>query len=129
MFDLDFKEAHYGNTDGEKKKLAGYVAAIANTAGGVIFIGIEEDDQARAIAAPGVQVSEAERGRIRQIVASQVSPCPTFDVEIITDECECPAATSQDASGHDEPQATPLPRIHHDRRPAQPERTSRRAGG
>jgi predicted HTH transcriptional regulator len=54
MFDLDFKEAHYGNTDGEKKKLAGYVAAIANTAGGVILIGIEEDDQARAIAAPGV---------------------------------------------------------------------------
>jgi hypothetical protein len=37
-FDLDFKKARYGNSDSERRKLAGDVAAMANTAGGVILI-------------------------------------------------------------------------------------------
>jgi Schlafen, AlbA_2 len=91
-FDLDFKATHYGGTDKEKRALAVDVAAMANTAGGVILIGIDEDERARATAAPGVEVSDAERGRIRQIVASQVSPFPTFDVEMISDEAEVDSA-------------------------------------
>lgn len=46
----------------------------------MIVLGIAEDDQARAASAPSVPLSDAEAGRIRQIVASQVSPLPTFDV-------------------------------------------------
>jgi hypothetical protein len=91
-FDLDFKAAHYGRTETDKRALAVDVAAMANAAGGVILIGIDEDEQARATAAPGVEVSDAERGRINQIVASQVSPFPTFGVEIISDESEVDAA-------------------------------------
>jgi hypothetical protein len=52
---------------------------MANTAGGVIVLGIAEDNRARAAAAPGVALSDGEVGRIRQIVASLVSPLPTVD--------------------------------------------------
>jgi uncharacterized membrane protein len=62
------------------------VAAKANTAGGVILIGIDEDEQARPTDASGVELSDAERGRIRQVVAGLVSPMPTLDVEMIPDE-------------------------------------------
>ncbi|MFD7320022.1 helix-turn-helix domain-containing protein [Streptomyces sp. NPDC059875] len=79
-YDLDFKRGLYGNKDAEKRDLAGDVAAMANTAGGVIVLGVDEDDQARACAAPGVALSDDEVGRIRQIVSSLVSPLPTFDI-------------------------------------------------
>lgn len=85
-FDLDFKEQHYGRSDSEKRDLAGDVAALANTAGGVIVIGIAEDDQARAAAAPGVEVTDAEVARIRQVVAFGVSPLPSFDVIPVLDD-------------------------------------------
>jgi Putative DNA-binding domain len=79
-YDLDFKATLYGKSDKERRDLAGDVAALANTAGGVIVLGIAEDDQARAASVTSVLLSDAEVGRIRQIVASQVSPLPTFDV-------------------------------------------------
>lgn len=79
-YDLDFKRGLYGNKDAEKRDLAGDVAAMANTAGGVIVLGVDEDDQARACAARGVALSDDEVGRIRQIVSSLVSPLPTFDI-------------------------------------------------
>jgi Putative DNA-binding domain len=79
-YDLDFKATLYGKSDKERRDLAGDVAALANTAGGVIVLGIAEDNQARAAAAPGVALSDAEVGRVRQVVASQVSPLPTLDV-------------------------------------------------
>jgi hypothetical protein len=85
-FDLDFKSALYGRSDRDKQKLAVDVAAMANTAGGVIVLGIDEDDQACAAATATVEVSEAERGRIQQVVAALVAPMPTFDVEIIYDD-------------------------------------------
>jgi hypothetical protein len=46
-YDLDFKGELYGRSDKERRDLAGDVAALANTTGGVIVLGIEEDDQAR----------------------------------------------------------------------------------
>ncbi len=79
-YDLDFKATLYGKSDKERRDLAGDVAALANTAGGVIVLGIAEDDQARAASVTSVLLSDAEVGRIRQIVASQVSPLPTLDV-------------------------------------------------
>ena len=62
-FDLDFKQALYGTSDAAKRDLAIDVAALANTSGGLLILGIEEDNQARAIAAPGVALSDDERRR------------------------------------------------------------------
>src|SRR5688572_6983205 len=42
--DLDVKQALYGNSDRDKRDLAGDVAAMANTIGGAIVFGIGEDD-------------------------------------------------------------------------------------
>ena len=79
-FDLDFKRTLYGRTDSDKRALAGDVAALANTAGGIIVLGIEEDEHARATATPGVELSDGEVARILTVVASLVAPMPAFDV-------------------------------------------------
>jgi schlafen family protein len=79
-FDLDFKQALYGRGDSDKRALAGDVAALANTGGGIIVLGVQEDDQARATDAPGVDLSDIEITRMRQIVASLVVPMPILDI-------------------------------------------------
>lgn len=79
-FDLDFKRTLYGNADSGRKALATDVAALANTAGGLLVLGIEEDRQARAVAAPGVTVSDDELNRIRSVIGSRVVPFPAFDL-------------------------------------------------
>jgi predicted HTH transcriptional regulator len=84
-YDLDFKASLYGHSDGDKRDLGGDVAAMANTAGGVLVLGIDEDDHARASAAPGVALSDDEVNRIYMIVASKVSPLPAFDVRQVHD--------------------------------------------
>jgi hypothetical protein len=63
-----------------RRALAGDVAAMANTAGGIIVIGIDEDEQACATAAPGVELTETETRRVLQVVGALVSPLPVFDV-------------------------------------------------
>lgn len=83
--DLDYKAELYGNGDSARRDLAGDVAALANSTGGLIILGIEEDDQARAVAVPGVPVSDAEELRIRQIVAGNTAPVPRFDVLTLED--------------------------------------------
>jgi hypothetical protein len=90
-FDLDFKSKMYGPTDKDRRDAATDVAALANTAGGLLVLGIEEDDQARATAAPGLELSEVDERRIRQIVGSQVVPMPVIDVLRVEDP---------DRSGH-----------------------------
>jgi hypothetical protein len=87
-FDLDYKRTTYGSSDGDKRALRVDVAALANTAGGVIVIGVAEDTQARAAAAPGVPLSDGEIGRMRQIVAPGVSPMPVLDILSIPDETD-----------------------------------------
>jgi hypothetical protein len=84
-FDLDFKSEMYGSSDRGKHDAATDVAALANTAGGLLILGVEEDEQARASAAPGITLSEADERRIRQIVGSQVVPMPVIDVLRIPD--------------------------------------------
>ncbi|MER5996425.1 AlbA family DNA-binding domain-containing protein [Streptomyces viridosporus] len=78
--DLDFKAELYGRSDRSKRDLAGDVAALANTSGGVLVLGIAEDNQARATAAPEVALDNAEQDRIRQIVSELVHPTPVIDV-------------------------------------------------
>ncbi|SCF29408.1 Putative DNA-binding domain-containing protein [Micromonospora viridifaciens] len=85
-FDLDFKLTLYGRSDADKRSLASDVAALANTGGGVILLGIEEDDQARATNAPGVEISDAEVARMRQVIASLVAPMPALDILSVPDK-------------------------------------------
>ncbi|NMI54225.1 MULTISPECIES: helix-turn-helix domain-containing protein [unclassified Streptomyces] len=84
-YDLEFKGELYGGNDKAKRDLAGDMAALANTAGGVLLLGVAEDDQARAAELPGVALSDGEVLRIRNIVADMVHPLPTFDVRQIED--------------------------------------------
>jgi hypothetical protein len=84
-FDLEFKSELYGSSEKAKRDAATDVTALANTAGGLIIIGIKEDDQARAAGAPGVALSEADERQIRQVVASQVVPMPVLDVVRVED--------------------------------------------
>jgi len=79
-FDLDFKGTLYGNSDKERRDLCGDVAALANTSGGVIIVGVDEDEYAIATATPGVELGDAERNRMLQTLASGVAPLPALDV-------------------------------------------------
>lgn len=79
-FDLDFKGTLYGNSDKERRDLCGDVAALANASGGVIVLGVEEDDHAIATATPGAELGDAERTRMLQILASGVAPLPALDI-------------------------------------------------
>ena len=80
--DLDFKQAHYGTSDNDKRELAKDVAALANTSGGVILIGIEEREGVASELRPLPFADEDER-RYRQIVGNLVAPLPSFDVRRI----------------------------------------------
>jgi predicted HTH transcriptional regulator len=55
--DLDFKETRYGKRDSEKRDLAGDVAALANTLGGALILGLKDEDG--------------------MAVGTRASPCPT----------------------------------------------------
>lgn len=79
-FDLDFKGTSYGSSDKERRDLCGDVAALANTTGGVIIIGVEEDEHAIAVSTPGVEIGDSERNRMLQTIASGVAPLPALDV-------------------------------------------------
>ncbi len=100
-FDLDFKAALYGRGDSERRALAGDVAAWPTRQA----VGMAEDDQARAVAAPGVQVTDAEVARIRQVIASLAAPCPwsTFS------PCRAAPNTVLASDPISPPQAGPIP--------------------
>ena len=79
--DIDFKQSLYGNSDSEKRALAGDVAAMANSIGGVLILGIGERDGAATELSP-VSIAEEEAIRMRQILGGLVSPLP--DVNIVS---------------------------------------------
>ena len=75
-FDLDFKKELYGRGDSSKRDLCGDVAAMANTSGGLIILGLDENEHGNAAAAPLVALSDDEKRRMLQVIASGVSPLP-----------------------------------------------------
>lgn len=87
-FDLDLKGGLYGNSDRERRDLCGDVAALANTSGGVIILGVEEDQHALAAATPGVQLADAERNRMLQTLASGIAPMPACEVLSVSSEAD-----------------------------------------
>jgi len=72
--DLDFKGARYDYGPGGTFELAKDIAALANQVGGLLVIGIVEDDQGRASGLQPVKLDDSEKGRIRQIVADRIFP-------------------------------------------------------
>jgi len=89
----DLTPAEAGQLRGDLVDLARWASrARANTAGGVIIIGIGEDKSARAATAPGVDITDVEMSRIRQIVAAGVSPMPAFDLLPVVDGDSDPLA-------------------------------------
>lgn len=87
-FDLDFKAVLYGNGDSSRRDLCGDVAALANTSGGVIVLGVAEDEHAVACATPGVPLSDAERNRMLQILASGSAPMPACEILAVRQAAE-----------------------------------------
>ncbi|MEV4819301.1 AlbA family DNA-binding domain-containing protein [Micromonospora tulbaghiae] len=83
--DLDFKRDTYGRNDPERKKLCGDVGALANANGGLLILGMEEDNQGRAKKDFGVDISDGERIRLRQTVITNVQPPPTFEIIPVED--------------------------------------------
>src|SRR5262245_24114304 len=72
--DLDFKQARYDSGPGGAFELAKDVAAFANQVGGLLIIGVAEDEQGRAAALAPVKLNDTEKGRIRQVLADRVHP-------------------------------------------------------
>lgn len=83
--DLDFKQERYGNNDQERRELAGDIAAMANDRGGLIIIGIRDENDVAVELTP-VELVAGEEGRIRQIAASNIAPHVAFDVRIVAAE-------------------------------------------
>jgi hypothetical protein len=80
--DLDFKHTRYGNTDQQRRDLAGDLAAMANSRGGLILIGIHDENDVAVELTP-VDLIDGEEARIRQIAAGNIAPHLMFDVRVI----------------------------------------------
>lgn len=72
---LDYKRETYGNADADKKELLKDVSSFANTLGGHLIIGMDEEDGAASALVPiaGLDVDQ-ELQRLESIVRSGVEP-------------------------------------------------------
>ena len=77
--DLEFKGSLYGASDRDKQELCKDVAGMRNAVGGVIVLGVSEEDGV-AVDCPGVPLSDTEQRRMRQIVAAGTAPYAEFDI-------------------------------------------------
>ena len=90
--DLDFKLKRYGKDD--KQELAADIAAMANARGGLIIIGIRENDDGVALDTEPVELTDEEEARIRLIAASNIAPHVDFDIRVVARDKHRPAATT-----------------------------------
>ena len=89
--DLEFKQQHYGTTEGDKKEMAYDIADRANDVGGLIIIGIAEDSGGCAIALTPVDPDphgSEETTRIYQVAGSKIRPYPEIAVRKINSTTE-----------------------------------------
>lgn len=72
---LDYKAKTYGGKDDDKKELLKDVTALANTHGGHLILGIEEEDaNAKSIVSATDGSIDAELQRLEQIIRSSTEP-------------------------------------------------------
>ena len=76
--DLDFKRDHYAKAEDAGADLT----AMANTRGGIVVIGIDEEDGAATALTP-VVISDDEERRIRQAIADIVFPRLNFTIHSV----------------------------------------------
>jgi hypothetical protein len=77
--DLDFKQDRYGDSDQQKRELAGDLAAMGNGRGGLIVIGVRDENDV-AIELTPVALVDGDEARIRQVAAGNIAPHLAFDV-------------------------------------------------
>ncbi|MDP9848143.1 helix-turn-helix domain-containing protein [Streptosporangium lutulentum] len=82
--DLDYK-IMYGAQPSDRHKPGGDVAAMANTQGGLIIIGAEEDNDAQLTDLPGVALSDKEHTRLLSLIGDHVHPYAEFEVIPVPD--------------------------------------------
>jgi hypothetical protein len=80
--DVDFKQERYGNSDSEKRELAGDIAAMANDRGGLIVVGVRDENDVAVELTP-VELVDGEEARIRQIAAGNIAPHVAFAVRVV----------------------------------------------
>jgi hypothetical protein len=78
--DLDFKASLYGKGEQATRELCKDIAAMRNDRGGVILLGVADEDGI-AVDCPEVPLSDDEERRMRQIVAAGTTPHAAFDIE------------------------------------------------
>lgn len=72
---LEYKRQHYATDDRGRKEFASDVVSLANAHGGILLIGIDEDDDGRARAiVPLTGNEDAEMQRVDQWLARQIFP-------------------------------------------------------
>jgi len=92
--DIDFKQARFDYGPKGTFEISKDIAAMANQVGGLIVIGIAEDDQARADDLIPVKLEDAERVRMLTTAADRVHPqVPGLEVHMI-------GTGSDDGSGY-----------------------------
>jgi hypothetical protein len=86
--DLDFKRDLYDLTGNKRLSLPGDVAAQANTQGGVIIVGVEEnrkDGFNYACDVPGVQLSSKTEEDMLQFLGVCLAPFPHYEIISVPD--------------------------------------------
>src|SRR5258708_153528 len=86
---LGYKGQVYGGADSERRDLAGDVAALANSSGGLIVVGIAAVDGAATRMAM-VSLTETEELRMYQTIASLVAPVPLVDIRRVGSAADAP---------------------------------------
>lgn len=82
--ELDFKREIYGTKKDDPRELAADVAAMANAVGGVILLGVDEQDSVASALVPiEAEKRDSELRRIHEIVAQRVAPVPVIYTEWI----------------------------------------------
>lgn len=88
---VEYKRDTYGSADADKKELLKDVSSFANTQGGDIFIGVDED-KGIPISVPGITVAnvDSEKLRLEEIIRNGLEPRIDFSIHAVS----TPASTT-----------------------------------
>ncbi len=81
---LDYKRDAYGNSDADKKELLKDVSSFANTDGGDLIMGVDED-KGLPTTIPGIAVADIDKERLRlqEIIQKGLEPRIDFNIHSV----------------------------------------------